>query len=117
MFEKRKFPRLDKKWELEYRRVAQEEIRKDQLSAFTVNISGGGLCFETNEEIPKGTMLAMELKSTDFPSSIIALAKAIWCKKERKKDKYSVSAEFFWIGWKDSDVQQTMAKYVNKEVP
>ncbi len=115
MLDKRRFPRLDEKWELDYRTITSEEFKDDPISGFTVNISGGGICFETEEEMPKGTMLALELKSAAFPSPIIALAKVVWCKKERKKDTYEVGSEFWWVGWKDSDTQQTVAGYISKQ--
>jgi len=115
MLDRRKFPRLDEKWELDYRTITSEEFKNDPISGLTVNISGGGIRFEADEEIPKGTMLALGLKSPAFPSSIIALAKAVWCKKERKTDKYEVGAEFWWIGWQDSDAQQTVAEYIGKQ--
>lgn len=115
MLDRRKFPRLDEKWDIGYRTITSEEFQDDPISALTVNISGGGICFEADEEIPKGTMLALELKSTAFPSPIIALAKASWCKKERKKEKYEVGAEFWWVGWQDTDAQHTVAEYISKQ--
>lgn len=117
MFDKRKFPRLGEIWELDYRTIKLEQFKKNPLSSFTVNISGGGIRFEADEEIPEGTMLALELKSTIFPTSIIGLAKTIWCKKERKKDKYDVGVEFWWTGWKDNNAQQKVADYISKQIP
>jgi len=115
MLDRRKFPRLDEKWDVDYRTITSEEFREDPISVLTVNISGGGICFEADEEIAKGTMLALELNSEAFPSPIIALAKAAWCKRERKKEIYEVGAEFWWIGWKDSDAQNTVAEYISKQ--
>jgi len=117
MFDKRKFPRLGEIWELDYRTIKLEQFKKNPLSSFTVNISGGGICFEADEEIPEGTMLALELKSTIFPTSIIGLAKTIWCKKKRKEDKYDVGVEFWWTGWKDNDAQLKVADYISKQIP
>lgn len=114
--DKRKFPRLGKIWELDYRIISLEEFKENPLRGLTVNISGGGICFEAQNEIPKGTMLALELKSTIFPSSIIALAKTIWSHKESGKDKYDVGAEFWWTGWKDNDAQRAVAEYIAKQI-
>jgi len=116
MIDKRKFPRLGKIWELDFRVITLEEFKENPLRGLTVNISGGGICFESDKEIQKGTMLALELKSTIFPSSIIALAKAIWCHKEGGKDKYDVGAEFWWTGWKDNDAQKAVAEYISKQI-
>ncbi len=116
MIDKRKFPRLGKIWELDFRVITLEEFKENPLRGLTVNISGGGICFESEKEIQKGTMLALELKSTIFPSSIIALAKVIWCQKESGKDKYDVGAEFWWTGWKDNDAQKAVAEYISKQI-
>lgn len=116
MLDKRKFPRLPEMWNLEYRTITSKEFKKSPLTSLTVNISGGGICFVADENIPQGTMMAVELKSKGFPSAIIAFAEAKWCKKNRKKDKYEVGAEFWWIGWIDNDAQKAVAEYVNKKI-
>lgn len=116
MINKRNFPRLDEIWDLNYRTVTTKEFKSDPISSITMNISGGGICFETDEEIPEGTMLVLELKSPIFPTSIIALAKAVWCEKEKKKDKYNLGAQFWWTGWKDDSVQKKVSKYISKKI-
>jgi hypothetical protein len=116
MMDNRKFPRLGKIWDLEYKIIKSEEFKTNPFKSLTVNISGGGICFESEKEIPKGTMLVLELKSTIFPSSIIALAQAVWCKKHMGKDKYDVGAEFWWTGWKDNNAQQAVADFINKQI-
>lgn len=116
MFDKRKFPRIGKIWDVDYRVISPVEFKENPFRSLTVNISGGGICFESDKEIPNETMLAIELRSTIFPSSIIALAKTIWCKKEGDKEKYEVGAEFWWTGWKDNDAQRSVADYINKQI-
>lgn len=115
MTEHRKFSRLGTIWKLEYRTIAAEELNKDALKGFTLNISGGGICFEADNEISNGTLLALELKSKVFPSSIIALGKTVWCKKEDARDKYEVGVEFWWTGWDNQDAQFAMADYISKQ--
>ena len=117
MFDKRKFPRLGEIWELDYRKIGIEEFEKDPLNSFTVNISGGGIRFEANEEIPKGSMLALELKSRIFPSSIIGIGKTIWCKTGKEEDKYDIGIEFWWTGWRDNDAQKALAGYIDEKIP
>ena len=115
MFEKRKFPRLGESWDVDFRAIRTADFKMDQIDGLTVNISGGGICFESNEEVPKGTMLAVELKSAEFPSPIMALAKAVWC-KERDIGKYDIGVEFWWTGWKNNDAQKSILDYVNEQV-
>jgi hypothetical protein len=115
MFEKRKFPRLGESWDVDYRAIRTEDLKMNIIDGLTVNISGGGICFASNEEIPKGTMLAVELKSAEFPSPIMALAKTIWC-KEKDVGKYDIGVEFWWTGWKNNDAQKSILDYVNVQV-
>lgn len=117
MKDKRKFPRLGEIWNLDYRKITSEDFKKNPIKSLTVNISGGGICFEADEEIPKQTMLAIEMKSSIFSSFIIALAETIWCKKKKKKHKYDVGAEFWWTGWKNNDAQTSVAEYIRKKIP
>lgn len=115
MFEKRKFPRLGESWDVDYRAIRTTDLKMNVIGSLTVNISGGGIRFESNEEVPKGTMLAVELKSAEFPSPIMALAKTVWC-KEKDIGKYDLGVEFWWTGWKNNDAQKSMLDYVNKQV-
>jgi c-di-GMP-binding flagellar brake protein YcgR len=116
MDEKRKYPRLGTIWDVDYKIVTSEEFSRNPLQSFTVNISGGGICFEAKEAIPAGTILTLEMKSPVFPSAIIALAKAVWCKKNPDKAKYEVGVEFWWTGWKDKNVQEAVADYINQHI-
>ena len=110
MRDKRKFPRLDEKWKINYRVLEKEEFFKDPIRQFTMNISSGGLCFETEEEIVPDTMLALELESDISPSAILAISKVIWCKKAGLG--YEIGAEFWWIGWQNDDAQKAVANYI-----
>ena len=116
MDEKRKYPRLGTIWDVDYKIITSKEFTKNPLQSFTVNISGGGICFEAKEEIPNGTILTLEMKSPVFPSAIIALAKSVWCKKNPEKDKYEVGVEFWWTGWKDKNVQEAVAEYISQHI-
>jgi c-di-GMP-binding flagellar brake protein YcgR len=112
MEDKRNFPRLGEIWDLAYRPISSEEFKEELLKGTTVDISSGGIRFESDEEIPEGTILAIELEATVFPSPIIAVGKAVWCSKQEKKDKYDVGVEFQWMGWQDLDVQQALTEYI-----
>jgi len=82
MEDKRNFPRLGEIWDLAYRPISSEEFKEELLRAPV------------------------------FPSSIIAVGKAVWCRKQEKKDKYDVGVEFQWMGWQDLDVQQALTEYI-----
>lgn len=112
MEDQRIFPRLSKIWDLTYRPISSEEFKEELLRSITVDISSGGIRFEADEEIPEGTILALELEALVFPSPIIAVGKAVWCSKQEKKDKYEVGVEFLWMGWQDLDAQQALTEYI-----
>lgn len=110
MFWRRRFPRLRKDFHVSYRMVNQEQFERDPVCTLALNISGGGVCFEAAEELQKGALVALEIRSDDFGSPILALAKIVWCKP--KGTAYKVGAEFWWIGWGDNKAQSTIASYV-----
>ena len=110
MFWRRRFPRLSKDFQVSYRLVNQEKFENDPVCTLAINISGGGVCFETTDDLKKGALVALEIRSPDFGTPILALAKVVWCKA--KGGAYTIGAEFWWIGWGDSQAQSTIANYV-----
>ena len=115
MVEKREYPRLDESWEMTYRKLDVRDIAP--ISTFTLNISGGGICFSADERLEPNSLIALELKSPHFPSPIIAMAKVVWCKRRGLKGKkYDVGAEFWWIGWKDDGAQEAIAKHIRQQL-
>jgi len=114
---RRKFPRLKEGWVVEYRVVDNLQFERDPVSSLAVNISGGGVCLESKEAVEAGTMMAVDLHSPAFDSPILALARVVWCKKRLFSDLYEVGAEFWWIGWRDSDAQSKISKYIKERVP
>jgi len=117
MLKRRKFPRLKEGWSLEYRVLDSSQFEKSPVATLAVNISGGGVCLEAKEEIDAGTMLAIDLHSPAFDSPILALGRVVWCKKRLFSDVYEIGAEFWWIGWRDSDAQKQIAEYVKGRAP
>jgi c-di-GMP-binding flagellar brake protein YcgR len=112
MEDRRNYPRLGRIWNLTYKSISSEEVKEELLRGSTVNISSGGICFEADEEVPEGTILALEMEATVFPAPIIAVGKAVWCRKQEKKEKFDVGVEFQWLGWQDLDVQQALTEYI-----
>ena len=117
MMKRRKFPRLKEGWALEYRLLDPAQFERDPVSTLAVNISGGGICLESKEEIEAGRMLAIDLHSPAFDSPILALARVVWCKKRLFSDVYELGAEFWWVGWKDTEAQAKIADYIKERVP
>lgn len=114
MTAERKFPRINEGWKITYKILEKEAISKEPLNNFMVNISGGGICFQSKYEIIPNTTLAIEIDSEEFPSPVMALARAAWCNTTNQG--YEIGAEFLWIGWKDSDAQQTIANHISSAI-
>lgn len=112
MFKRRKFPRVSKEYSVSYSMVDQEQFDRNPVSSLAVNISGGGLCFTTEEPLDKGSMVALDIDADDLHSSILALAKVKWC-KPLSGTTYEIGAEFWWIGWRDNEAQHTVADFIN----
>jgi hypothetical protein len=110
MFWRRRFPRLRKDFQITYRIVDQEQFDQDPIKSLALNISGGGVCFEATEDLQKDALVALDIRSDDFNSPILALAKVVWCKPHGAR--YQVGAEFWWVGWGDDQAQTTIANYV-----
>ena len=112
---KRKFPRVSEGWKIEYRVVEADKLEQSPISAFAVNISGGGICFAAEETVSPGSMITIEMSSPGFGSPVLALAKVVWCKPSRKSKGHEVGAEFWWVGWSDNDAQKSVADYIREK--
>ena len=110
MLDKRKFPRVDERWQVSYRVLNKEQDLDAPIRQYSVNVSTGGICFASDEEIELNSMVALDLESSLFPSPILALAKVVRCKRARRG--YEVGAEFSWVGWQNDDAQQAIANYI-----
>jgi hypothetical protein len=115
MLKKRKFPRIDPNWQLKYRTLEKHVDQNSPLSSLAMNVSGGGVCFTTKSEVPAETMLALEIESPDLEMPIIAMAKAVWCKKRRLDDMFDLGCEFYWVGWKDDSAQKSLADFIKDQ--
>ena len=114
MFKQKKFSPLSKACHLSYRSINKEQFEGHPASRLAVNISGGGMSFETVEALPTNSMVALEIGVDDFCTPILALAKVAWCKA--KANLYEIGAEFWWIGWSDQQAQATVADYITTEL-
>ena len=110
MFQRRKFPRVGKNYHISYTPIDKKQFQDNPLNSLAINISGGGLCFEAKEALEKDALVALEINSDGFRSAILALARVAWCRQ--KGDVYEVGAEFWWIGWRDSQAQTSMADFI-----
>jgi len=109
--EKRRFPRLKNSCGIRYRKVEADALPEEGTDALTVNISGGGICFESEEAMEPGALLAIELTLPEFNSPVVSFGRTVWC-EPTPDDRYAVGLEFWWIGWGDDGAQKAISEYI-----
>jgi hypothetical protein len=111
--ERRRFPRLKDSVRLRYREIRSERFPGTEVESFTVNISGGGVCFSSEGAIEPGTILAIELALPEFEAPVVTLGRVSWC-EPGADGKHEVGTEFWWIGWGDENVQRSIGDYIRR---
>jgi len=109
--DKRKFPRLKDSCVLRFRKVEADTLPEDGVEALTVNISGGGICFSSPNDLEVGALLAIELTLPDFNSAVVSFGRTAWC-EPGGDGTYQVGLEFWWIGWGDDGAQKAITDYI-----
>jgi hypothetical protein len=108
---RREFPRVGENTQVRWRRVDGDSAELGD--APTLNISGGGVCFQTWERIEPGTHVALQLDLPGIPLPVIALAKVVWSElATRGSMPWEVGAEFHWVGWESGDAQKRIGDYL-----
>ena len=119
--EKRKFQRLEDNI---FILGALKANHADGFKAFTRDISGGGLMFETDRDILAGSELELEIYQPSNGSkkvifSVYVIAKVTWTKEiekdafEEGENRYRVGVEFSEI--KEED-RQRIINFVNRSM-
>ena len=112
--ERRQFPRLREACKIRVRPLAGMTTSDPGAEGVTVNISGGGLCYMSEERYEPGTFLAVELTLPEFPSAVVALARTSFASPEGPP--HETGLEFWWVGWDDNSVQQQISTFIKSEL-
>ena len=113
----RKYPRVRESCQVKYHVVEEAMAGPLRERGVAVNISGGGMCFAADEPLVPGETIACEVTLPQLPTPVRSLGKVCWCEpSDRSPGKYDVGVEFWWIGWADPEVQETMLGYINKKL-
>ena len=113
---RRRFPRLRESCNIRVRPLTGAMLPEgvDGVDAMTVNISGGGLCYESPEPVETGGFVAVELSLPEFPSPVLALARTAYGASEGPP--YEIGLEFWWVGWGDDSAQRAIADFIKTEL-
>ena len=113
--ESRRFPRLKESCRIRYKQIDGSGLEGELTEAITVNISGGGVCFNADERIDPGTLLAIELLVPDFTSPVVSLGRVAWCDPAATQS-FDVGIEFWWIGWGDDSAQRAISDHIKRSL-
>jgi len=112
--ERRRFPRLSTACAIRVRPLSGVNLTGDGIEGMTVNISGGGLRYKSEACVELGAFLAVELRLPDFPSPVLALARAAFCSSDGPP--FEVGLEFWWVGWGDDSAQRAISDFIKTEL-
>ena len=112
--DRRRFPRLARECRIRVRPLTGLDADTDGFEAMTVNISGGGLCYVSQESVPTGSFVAVELSMSDLESPVLALARTAFCSPAGPP--HEVGLEFWWVGWGDDSAQRAISDLIKTEL-
>jgi len=112
----RKYPRVKESCNVKYHVVQNTAMSPLQERGVAVNISGGGMCFASDEPLKPGETIAMEMTLAHLPTPVVSLGKVVWCEPSDEAEKFDIGVEFWWIGWADAEAQEKMLGYINQKL-
>ncbi len=108
--DRRRFPRVREDCVVRFRRIDATSFFGPLREGITHNISGGGICFETREDLHIGDPVALDLRLPEFGSTVLALGRVV--RLEPLPASTEAAVEFWWVGWADDDAQRAIADYI-----
>ena len=116
MIEKRSFPRLRRKWEIEYQVPESMSVQPVPIKGGIRDLGAGGFSFTSESASPPGSLLRFTIQPTDSFKPMIGVARLAWTRGE--EGSFESGAHFIWVGWKDIlDAQSAIAQYVHDMGP
>jgi len=111
----RKYPRVKESCRVAYR-VVKDRAQMASQEGLAVNISGGGMCFSSDEAVEPGSMITVQMSLEQLATPVVSLGRVVWCEPAKEGDTFDVGVEFWWIGWADVEAQGRMLKYINQRL-
>ena len=111
------FYSLDTRWQVKYC-VLEEELKQQVFNHtflyFMMNISGGGIAFLAGREVPVDSIIVLDLETSMFPSSLIAIGQVTRCESAALTDEWGfhVDVMCWWMGWKNQGIQEEIAQFI-----
>ena len=111
--ERRRLPRLRESCNIRVKPIAGAFL-PGGTEAVTVNISGGGLAFRSEQKVEPGAFVAIEMSMPEFQAPVVALARVAWV--DGSAGPWDVGVEFWWVGWGDDSAQRAVADYIKGQL-
>ncbi len=115
MDERRRYPRFHLKINAKYRVLDPEEVFK---LGITRNISAEGICFESEEELRRGTHVSLEVDLRDKMPAVTLVGEIRWFRESKapgsKKKKYVNGVKLLDI--QESDEGRFLKYYCDRMV-
>lgn len=119
--ERRRHVRVDSANGVRYRILAEKVFKESEdkrpHSASDKNISGGGILIETDEDVPMGALIGLEvkLKKVEFP--LFVVGEVVRKEGPDENGKYGVGVKFVRVSENDTlEIFNYMVEKVMKEV-
>lgn len=88
--EKRSFQRLNIPVRFQYKLLPHKRILE---SAFSRDISGGGISFHSSEALKKGERLKILLHFSEEAKPVTAFSRVVWCRKAAEEKTYNIGIQ------------------------
>jgi c-di-GMP-binding flagellar brake protein YcgR len=114
--ERRKFLRIEDSLPVRYTKAVKKMEEVEFKDTIRVNIGGGGVKLILEENLPKGTILAMHISIPDPEEGFIpvfATGRVVWSEVIEENEKYGVGVEFLNI---DEEDRRKIVKYVESRL-
>ena len=111
--ERRQFPRIESEILTKYIIVTESDFKRRISDTLTKDISVRGVRIETEEELPPGTRLVLELNLPGVDHPVTPPGRVVWCRK--RGERYEVGIELIWLSFQEED-QKALADYINSKL-
>lgn len=107
-FTSRSEPRIPKSLSVSYK------DKKSFLTAYTGNISGGGLFIKTETPLPVGEKFLLKLQLPEIPDPLKIQCMVIWANKQEENEAVGMGIKFSEMSDKDNRILQKYLKLLIK---
>jgi len=114
--DRRRHPRLSTRCRVAYRTIRDGAAAPRTNATETINLSASGLCMRAAEPLESEAHIALEIQLEGHPDPVVAIARVVWCDRDRAAGDYRVGLCFTWLREKDREDLRVIAEYVEARI-